>query len=130
MTGLALLALLALLPAWSLAVSQGHETPAPSLWNHDMQLRGPPGRKLLQQEGTGAQEVRSQEASTQTESPEYLAICTAAKDAGEDVLEWAEYHLRLGVSRIYLFDTDNPEPSEPFLAVGLGEWGWFQGWCA
>ncbi|RMZ53814.1 hypothetical protein APUTEX25_003953, partial [Auxenochlorella protothecoides] len=47
---------------------------------------------------------------------EYVAICAATKDAGPDVREWADYHLRLGVARIYLFDTDNPEPVEPDIA--------------
>ena len=39
----------------------------------------------------------------------YLALCAAVKDRPGAVREWVEYHLALGVSKIYLMDTDDPE---------------------
>lgn len=41
-----------------------------------------------------------------------FAVCAALKDRPEYVLEWVEYHLTLGVQKLYLFDTDNPKHYE------------------
>ena len=59
---------------------------------------------------------------------QYLAICAASKDDGREVREWVEYHLAAGVSKIYLFDTDNPQPVEPFLVVRGCVRGWHVCW--
>lgn len=33
-----------------------------------------------------------------------IAICVASKDDNLDIREWAEYHFKIGVSKIYLYD--------------------------
>ena len=40
----------------------------------------------------------------------YLALCTVVKDQNEDVREWLDWHLALGVGRIYFFDNNSRAP--------------------
>jgi hypothetical protein len=35
---------------------------------------------------------------------EYMAICAAVRNSHADVTEWLDWHLALGVDRIYVFD--------------------------
>ena len=40
----------------------------------------------------------------------YLAICSIIKDQHTDVREWLLHHLKLGVSKIYIFDDGSKPP--------------------
>src|SRR5690242_1422939 len=60
-----------------------------------------------------------------SEIESYLAICTMAKDE-RDLPEWIEYHKRLGVNKIYMFDHNSSEPFlneiYPYVQSGLVEY--------
>jgi len=45
-----------------------------------------------------------------TPPKQYLAICAVVKDQHEDVMEWALYHMMLGVDTIYIFDHNSTMP--------------------
>ena len=40
----------------------------------------------------------------------YLAMCAVVKDQSEDVREWLDWQLALGVGRIYFFDNNSSAP--------------------
>ena len=40
----------------------------------------------------------------------YLAICAIVKDENDYLPEWLDYHFRLGVEKIYLYDDDSLIP--------------------
>lgn len=44
------------------------------------------------------------------------------KDRPGDLREWVDYHHALGVTKFYVFDTDQRVPNGPILQVG-GGWG-------
>jgi len=50
------------------------------------------------------------DASRKQELHSYVAICAIAKDQPEDIVEWALYHLMIGVERIYIFDHNSTVP--------------------
>lgn len=45
-----------------------------------------------------------------TPPKQYLAICAVVKDQPKDVMEWALYHMMLGVDTIYIFDHNSTMP--------------------
>ncbi|EFN56032.1 hypothetical protein CHLNCDRAFT_145470 [Chlorella variabilis] len=51
-----------------------------------------------------------------------VAMCLTVKDQAEDLPEWVEYHLGLGASHIYVFDTGSRPPVKgvlrPYLRAG------------
>ena len=60
----------------------------------------------------------------------YFSICLALKD-DDDVLEWIEYHHRMGCSKFYVFDNNSKPPMNATLAdhinTGLVEYVYLQG---
>jgi hypothetical protein len=40
----------------------------------------------------------------------YFAVCVVARAEHLDIVEWVEYHLRMGASKIYLFDDKSSPP--------------------
>ena len=46
-----------------------------------------------------------------------VAICAVAKDQGADVPEWAAWHARLGVSKIWLYDDGSVPPLSDSVAL-------------
>jgi len=51
----------------------------------------------------------------QDEDHDYLALAAVAKDFPQVVREWADYHLAIGFQKIYIFDSDNPNPAGMIL---------------
>lgn len=49
--------------------------------------------------------------------PHAIAICAVAKDQGADVPEWAAWHARLGVSKIWLYDDGSVPPLADSVAL-------------
>lgn len=47
----------------------------------------------------------------------YFALCTVTKDTPGDLREWVDYHHGLGVTKFYIFDTDQRVPNGPILQV-------------
>lgn len=45
----------------------------------------------------------------------YFALCTVTKDSPGDLREWVDYHHALGVTKFYIFDTDQRIPNGPIL---------------
>jgi len=45
-----------------------------------------------------------------------VAICTMAKDEDDNFIEWIEYHLRIGVSRFYIYDNESTIPISTSLS--------------
>ena len=44
-----------------------------------------------------------------------FAICAIAKDEDEFLVEWMEYHIKLGASRVYLFDNNSTRPQNLYI---------------
>ncbi|KAG7668827.1 hypothetical protein Ndes2526B_g00533 [Nannochloris sp. 'desiccata'] len=49
-------------------------------------------------------------ARTTPSSQAYFALCAAVKDTPDNIRQWVEYHTALGINKIYLMDTDDPQP--------------------
>lgn len=87
---------------------------------------------LARQEGEGEPNLGgSSEADRATQSGGGgVALCTMTRDQHDDLLEWVEHHLSMGVRRIYLYDDKSTPPLLARLLdhvkVGCG-WGWVQG---
>ncbi|GAB4813823.1 hypothetical protein N2152v2_000869 [Parachlorella kessleri] len=45
----------------------------------------------------------------------YFALCAVTKDRPGDLREWVDYHHALGVTKFYIFDTDQRVPNGPVL---------------
>jgi hypothetical protein len=54
-----------------------------------------------------------------TTKPAYLALCAAVKERPDDLKEWADYHVALGFSKLYLMLTD--DPAHQALETALAE---------
>lgn len=46
----------------------------------------------------------------------YASLCAIARDEDAFLVEWADYHLRLGFEHIYLFDNNSRTPAREILA--------------
>jgi hypothetical protein len=61
----------------------------------------------------------------------YFAICLAVKDDDGDLLEWVEYHRRMGASRFYVFDNNSKPPLNTslarYIATGLVQYTYMEG---
>ena len=44
-----------------------------------------------------------------------LAICLSVKDQNEDLREWVDYHLAIGVDKIYVMDDSSATPPNEAL---------------
>lgn len=67
----------------------------------------------------------------------YFALCTVTKDSPGDLREWVDYHHALGVTKFYIFDTDQRIPNGPILEVrtsnptsnAIGSESWYSRRC-
>ena len=50
---------------------------------------------------------------------ETLLLCAIAKDEGQYVKEWVDFHLNLGVSKIIIYDNDSSVPLSPTDFAGV-----------
>eukprot|EP00887_Chlorella_sp_A99_P003217 scaffold9.g3217.t1 len=62
--------------------------------------------------------------------PGFLAMCLIARDAHADLLEWINHHLRLGATKIYLWDHGSKPPMRHviagYIAAGVVEYRHFE----
>ncbi|GAB4816169.1 hypothetical protein N2152v2_003215 [Parachlorella kessleri] len=54
-------------------------------------------------------------------NPSYVAMCLVVRDQQEDIEEWVEHHLRLGVGKIYVWDNGSDPPLEQILQKYITE---------
>ena len=50
------------------------------------------------------------------ETDSYLAMCLIIKDEHENIVEWIEYHKRMGVTKIYMFDHNSTYPMLNYIS--------------
>lgn len=101
--------------------------PHKPLPNFAIGVPAPPAKQLgpWQQ---GAARERAQEMSSADFLAEdypvlgYVALCLVARDAHADLLEWLNHHLRLGVSKVYLWDHESSPPMRDVVQA-RGAWG-------
>jgi Glycosyltransferase family 92 len=48
--------------------------------------------------------------TTGSDNQAYFALCAAVKDTPDNIRQWVKYHTALGINKIYLMDTDDPQP--------------------
>ncbi|KAL4447479.1 hypothetical protein ABPG75_004698 [Micractinium tetrahymenae] len=113
------------------SLQAGRKKPLP---NFEIGVPAPP-RKVFRQWQQAAVRERVQEfGSASFVAPGhpplgYVAICVVARDAHADLLEWVNHHLRLGVSKIYLWDHASDPPMESvvkgFISAGIVQYQHF-----
>lgn len=66
----------------------------------------------------------------QWSDPGYLAMCLIVKDQPLDVLEWIEYHRKLGATKFYVFDHNSTVPLVKqlyaYIEAGVLEYQYFR----
>ena len=73
-------------------------------------------------------------SSTSSESKSYLALCAIVRDEPVDIIEWIEYHRRMGVGHFYITDHESSPPMNEslplaaFIASGLVSYRYLAGY--
>ncbi|MCL2331746.1 MAG: glycosyltransferase family 92 protein [Proteobacteria bacterium] len=75
--------------------------------------------------------VKSDKLFKKKNCKNYLSVCAIAKDEGEYIKEWLDYHILFGVDKFYLYDnesTDNmAEVLKPYIDRGIVDYTVFPG---
>lgn len=76
--------------------------------------------------------VHSSASASQVQwtDPGYLAMCLIVKDQPLDVIEWIEYHRKMGASKFYVFDHNSTVPLikqlYAYIEAGVLEYQYFR----
>jgi hypothetical protein len=73
--------------------------------------------------GLDAAEISRQTKSWGCVRPDYIHLCTVLRDQAYAVLEWIQFHRRVGVSHFYIYDNNSQdnlqEVLKPFVDAGV-----------
>lgn len=62
----------------------------------------------------------------------YLAICAIAKDEGQYMQEWIEWHLKMGVDKFFIYDNESSDNTkevlQPYIDCGIVEYIYYPGY--
>lgn len=62
----------------------------------------------------------------------YLGVCAIAKNEGDYLKEWIEWHHNMGVDKFYIYDNESTDRTKevlkPFIESGLVEYRYFPGY--
>lgn len=68
---------------------------------------------------------------TKSERECHTSIVLIAKDEDEDIEEWLEYHMLMGIEHFYIYDNDSKDSFkkvlEPYIKEGIVTYKWFPG---
>lgn len=87
--------------------------------------------RFLYRYGTSAEAVRLRREEKKLSFPDQLSIVSIAKFEAPYIKEWVDFHLNIGVDRIYLYDNESPDGMkdvlEPYIQSNKVVYTYFPG---